>query len=158
MSFYANTEFTLICEHSYTLSLLLRPREMSPGEVKTMQWRANKMPWTRHSSSASELLVSQPKGFGSLSQCLWMSILLKLYIKTNSPSLSTESRLAHWSTDAGKSHLHDGVGCQNFFFHIGFAGRATDRSKVAHGVFGWDSFPCSGFSAHNDGLIPFIPA
>lgn len=40
MSFYANTEFTLICEHSYTHIHTLSaaaPREMSPGEVKTMQ-------------------------------------------------------------------------------------------------------------------------
>lgn len=73
-------------------------------------------------------------------------------------------KIWHWSISrkqikltASIPHLHDGVGSQDFLFHVGLAGRAADRSKVSHGVFGWYCLSCSGLPAHNDRLVPLIP-
>lgn len=59
---------------------------------------------------------------------------------------------------ASISHLHDGVGSQDFLLHVGLAGRAADCSKVSHGVFGWYCLSCSGLPTNNDRLVPLIPA
>lgn len=73
-------------------------------------------------------------------------------------------KIWHWSISrkqikltASIPHLHDGVGSQDFLLHVGLTGRAADRSKVSHGVFGWYRLSCSGLPAHNDRLVPLIP-